>query len=516
MVTLPGKNMSMQRSLRWASFFFPPAALVVVLLLAGCSEEPEQPKTAETISASAGCLSCHQLEMDEHHRLECTSCHGGNDLALSRNEAHLGLTEAPARPSLAGQACGSCHREQVEMVAANGHYTLIGHVSAVRDAFGARSTPDSALQITAAAQPESEMELVDDLLRRRCLRCHVYTRGDTFPAIDRGLGCAACHLSPRQTEAGLHHFNRHPADDACLSCHYGNHVGFDYYGRYEHDFNQEYRTPYLAADDITAPYGVEFHQLEPDVHHQAGMVCVDCHGRDQVMGTGAGPNCSACHEHKRQESPSPAGMSDTADGPVFVSAATARSFPVPQLRHPAHAAYRDTAGCLACHARWTFNDGTTHLLRIDHDDLYDFFRLSVSGSSEVRAIIESHIDFDGAWLDPVMTDAFTGDTLPGIWLKGYLERRWEEPLFVRDDDGRISPARPILDLRLSWIDRTETPRYDNLRPQPDTRLLRPYAPHTVGPAGFFYEERLRRFQIEELSLPAENPPKKIESGRELF
>jgi hypothetical protein len=234
------------------------------------------------------------------------------------------------------------------------------------------------------------------------------------------------------------------------------------------------------------------------------------------MGATAGPTCSACHDRKRQERPPPAGISETTDGLLFVSAATARSFPVPQLRHPAHTAYRNTAGCLACHARWTFNDGTTHLLRIDHDDFYDFFHLSTDGSSEVKTIIESHIDLDGAWLAPVMTDKFTGEPLPGIWLKGYLERRWEEPLFVRDDDGRISPARPILDLRLSWIDRDETVRFDNLRPLLDSRLLRPYAPHTVGPAGLFYEDRLRRFQIRELAVPAEDSPKKIESDRELF
>ncbi|MCB2214836.1 hypothetical protein [Desulfofustis glycolicus] len=504
METVYNKNGASLRCWPPTSLLFALAASILVLLLSGCSEEPEQQKEeADTVSSFAGCLSCHNLDLDKHHRLDCTSCHGGNGEALGLEEAHLGLVAAPAHPDQADQVCGSCHREQVEMVAANGHYTLIGHISAVRAAFGSPSSPESALQITAAAQPGSETELVDDLLRRRCLRCHVYTRGDTFPAIDRGLGCAACHLAPHQAEAGRHLFRGHPADDACLSCHYGNHVGFDYYGRYEHDFNREYRTPYLAVDDVVAPYGVEFHQLEADAHRQAGMVCIDCHGQDQVMGVAAGPTCSACHDRKRKETLPPAGITDTADGPVFISAATTRSFPVPQLRHPAHAAYRDTAVCLACHARWTFNDGTTHLVRIDHDDFYDFFRLSVDGSSEVKTIIESHIDFDGAWLDPVMTDKFTGEDLPGVWLKGYLERRWEEPLFARDDDGRISPARPILDLRLSWIDGNETVRFDNLRPRPDSHLLRPYAPHTVGPAGLFYEERLRRFQIRELSLPAE-------------
>jgi hypothetical protein len=490
---------------RWPHFFMLQLLLLTLLLLVtGCSEDSDPEPAADTVvaySASAGCLSCHQVELDDHHRIDCISCHGGNGQTRTETEAHSGLVAAPAHPDHALKACGTCHQRHVEMVADNDHYTLADHISAVRGAFGVQTDSPSAALIAASPEPQSELELVDDLLRRRCLRCHPYYRGDDFPAVARGLGCAACHFRPEQTAAGLHHFMKYQGDSTCLSCHYGNHVGYDYLGRYEHDFNQEYRTPYMAADDSLPPYGVEFHQLEPDVHFQAGMVCVDCHGQQEVMGTADAPQCAVCHDpNSLSRSTHPA----ITGGPkefVFLSSATGRSFALPQLRHPAHQAYEATATCQACHARWTFNDGTIHLLRIDHDDLYDFFRLSVDGSSEVKQIIESHIDFDGAWLDPVMTDKFTGDVLPGIWLKGYLERRWEDPLLTRDGDGRIAPGRPILDLRLSWIDRDETPRFDNLRPQSKTSLIQSYAPHTIGPAGLFYEERLRRFEISELSLP---------------
>ncbi|MBE0583693.1 MAG: cytochrome c3 family protein [Desulfofustis sp.] len=477
--------------------------LTLLLLVAGCSEDSDPKPVADTVSTSstdAGCLSCHQVELDVHHRIDCTSCHDGNQRARTKAESHLGLVAAPAHPDHALKACGTCHQQLVEMVAGNDHYTLAGHVKAVRGAFGGHIDSPSASMIAASAEPQNELELVDDLLRRRCLRCHPSYRGDDFPAVARGLGCAACHFQPEQTASGLHHFQKYPGNSRCLSCHYGNHVGYDYLGRYEHDFNQEYRTPYAAAFDIVPPYGVEFHQLEADVHFRAGMVCIDCHGQQEVMGTAETLRCTVCHDPTSLLRSTHPAIINGPEGFVFVSPATGRTLALPQLRHPAHQAYEATATCQACHARWTFNDGTIHLLRIDHDDFYDFFRLSVDGSSEVKEIIESHIDFDGAWLDPVMTDKFSGDVLPGIWLKGYLERRWEEPLFIRDDDGRIAPARPILDLRLSWIDRDETIRFNNLRPQPTISLIQPYAPHTIGPAGLFYEERLRRFEIRELSV----------------
>ena len=46
-----------------------------------------------------------------------------------------------------------------------------------------------------------------------------------------------------------------PTDKQCLSCHYGNYVGGDYYGRYEHDFtgNTAPPTPPKLARTLFPP-----------------------------------------------------------------------------------------------------------------------------------------------------------------------------------------------------------------------------------------------------------------------
>ena len=92
-----------------------------------------------------------------------------------------------------------------------------------------------------------------------------------------------------------------------------------------------------------------------------------------------------------------------------------------------------------------------------------------------------------------MSNKFSGEELPGIWFRGFGERRWEEVLLDEGDDGSVTTVRPILDLRLSWIDYDEVSRFDNVEPLGGVKRTRPYAPHTIGPAGLFYEARLRPY-----------------------
>ncbi|MBT8347367.1 MAG: hypothetical protein KJO28_13805, partial [Desulfofustis sp.] len=136
------------------------------------------------------------------------------------------------------------------------------------------------------------------------------------------------------------------------------------------------------------------------------------------------------------------------------------------------------------------------LLRIDHEEFDDFYKLSLDGSSEVLRIISSHILDDGDLLEPFMTNKLTGEAIPGIWFRGFGERRWEQVLLEEDADGTVVTVRPILDLRLSWIDGDEAIRFDNLEPVDGLLRSLPYAPHTIGKAGLFYESRIRPHLIE--------------------
>ena len=448
------------------------------LLLNSCKEKEESP----SINSSSTCLACHSVTLDDNHDLSCTSCHRGNDSGKSAEVAHSGLISQPAHPDNDDQFCGSCHEMQVSGVINNNHYTLSNHIRLVKTALDLEVSPVIS-DLEGTDYPQNLDELVDDLLLRRCLRCHVYSQGDSFPSTERATGCGACHLDFLNGTLVNHTFSKYPKDSSCLSCHYGNHVGFDYYGRFEHDYNEEYRTPYTTSEEFFRPYGVEYHQLEPDVHKAAGLVCIDCHQKQQLMydTVQASRGCEDCHYMNSQS---------TKTIPYrFQSTATERSFTAPVMEHEAHERYKDRVSCQACHAQWAYNDSPTHLVRIDHDDFDELEYLTLDGSSEVLEVLSSHMDYEGEWLPPEMSDKFSSTIRPGIWFKGFGERRWENITLVADSDGILQVGRPLLNLHISWIDENEAVIFDNITTSQDHAWI-PYSPHTIGKAGSYYKNRL--------------------------
>ncbi|MBU4177171.1 MAG: hypothetical protein KJ730_04955 [Proteobacteria bacterium] len=488
------------------------AILVPLCLLAlafpGCRESkpPEKPaaqKTAPQPVRQPGCLGCHpEVRLDSSHALTCTECHHGNPEGATREQAHAGLISQPAHPEQMQKSCGACHAKQVAETASSLHFTAHNEVNLVRSAFGARAPLASLTEIPIPETISSPLDLADDLLRRRCLRCHVYSSGDSYPETVRGTGCAACHLPYGNGTMSSHGFSKSPADSQCLHCHYGNFVGADYHGRFEHDFNQEYRTPYRTDGSENRPYGVEFHQLAPDIHQQKGMACIDCHSGGELMGGhgGAGKKekavtCLGCHGWRKGLPLPMNNLQIEADHLVLTTRLTNKKLVVPQLVHPAHKQYEKKAHCTVCHSQWSFNDQGTHLLRIDNPDHPAWSRLGVQGSREV----EEQLD-NPAPTGTSLRDKITGTSSPSLWLKGYELRRWESPLIGVGPDGKLHIFRPVLDLHLSMVDADNTVVFDNLGVEPRQHRYLPYTPHTVGKAGAFFNERLKP------NLPTERQP----------
>ena len=461
--------------------------LILQVLSSGCDSSETVKENENDVSS---CITCHQIDRDQHHAFSCTKCHGGSETEKDREAAHTGLVSQPAHPDNAKKFCSSCHAAEVSMVDDNAHYTLNAHLTRVRQSFGLPEY-SSIKDLSAVNTPSSLSELVDDLLARRCLRCHVYYEGDNFPLTKRASGCGACHLDYYDGQLSSHTFIKKPGDDRCLSCHYGNHVGFDYYGRFEHDYNEEYRTPYTTSEAFFRPYGVEFHQLTPDVHQRGGMVCIDCHHKSQLMSDKPdSPSCRSCHDQSLVQS---AETSSNRNGSItysFASKATGELLYAPLMTHAAHRKYSGVISCQGCHAQWSFGDEQTHLLRVDHDDFDELEKLTLDGSYEVQQILSSHMDFEAEWLDPEMKDKFTGELFSGLWRKGYGQRRWESVSLTRQQSGQHQVSRPILELFLSWIDEEELIQYDNISTLQEFHQ-QPYAPHTIGKAGPFYEKRFR-------------------------
>ena len=466
--------------------------LLVLVALPGCDNGKPPAPQKDPPAKAAGCTACHLFKLDKNHDIGCTACHDGDDSAATAETAHAGLRSKPANPAAMAEVCGPCHTEMVKLAAHSSHFTLKNEVNMVRKAFGADTDLPSMVDIPIAPSPRNILELVDDLLRRSCLRCHVYYEGDQYLQTIRGTGCAACHLRFEDGEMVSHVFTA-PGDDHCLQCHYGNYVGADYYGRYEHDFKWEYRTPYqIDGSYPERPYGVEFHRLAPDIHQQKGMGCLDCHPGDQLKNAATTKTtCESCHLYRKGAALALANLVVEYDQLYIITGQSGRKLKVPRLRHTAHQRYRDKVACVVCHAQWSYNDAGSHLMRQDIDayDLWTY--LSIQGSSEVEMLLETSYanDFD---IVPAMTDKITGDSRGGIWYKGFELRRWENPIIGRDRDGLIKIFRPLLDLHLSYVNEDDEVVFDGVAATDPWHGLRPYTPHTTGKAGLFYKQRLQQ------------------------
>ena len=283
-----------------------------------------------------------------------------------------------------------------------------------------------------------------------------------------------------------HRFQK-PDDGFCLHCHYGNFVGADYYGRFERDYNLEYRAPLQPDGYSRRDYGVEYHQLQADMHARAGMGCLDCHEGRTLMGAPPSStlSCRGCHD---PEAAPPAAVEEGPLGRVLRLRA-GRRLPVPLMANPVHARYGDRVACAVCHAQWGVADQELHLLRLDVLDFEPWEDLSVQGSAEVEYQIDSVLYGEAEFDFPWMSDGLTGEGKLGLWLLGYRQRRWEGLMRCRDQAGVLRVCRSLLDLRLSWVDAEGEVRFDSVAP-PAARRLIPYTPHTIGKAGAFFSLRL--------------------------
>ena len=475
-----------------------PLLLFVIFFFSGCddSKQADTPTSQQQeIKKPAGCRQCHDMRLDKHHQLECTSCHKGDDSSDKEEIAHTGLISQPAHPENMHKSCGECHQQQVDSISRSLHLTLSNSVNMVRHALGADDTLASLTDIPIPDEIETVVDLGDDLLRRRCLRCHLYFEGDNHPGVRHATGCGSCHLD-KGLKKGDHSFLKPPSDDRCLQCHYGNRVGFDYYGRFEQDLGYEYQTPFHESDYSLPQFGILYHRLAPDIHFQKGLICIDCHSGSSLMAEKdeyKPITCRSCHDQTVVDSTPVPGLFKKGKELFFRSKNNPVLHPVPLMTDPAHEQYNDKIDCQVCHAQWSFLDQPIHLLRNDLDEYDQFYHIANQISSEVSDTLLTSFDFEKEDPEPFMSDKITGEKRPGLWYKGFGIRRWESVLLGRDSQGKIRVMRPMLDLQLSWINEDETVRFDSVSVGAGQTGLTPYTPHTTGKAGLFYHERLQQF-----------------------
>ena len=446
------------------------------------------------------CLNCHRgiEKISDNHNFTCSTCHNGNPAAETVSLAHSGLIRNPSAPAYVDDKCGRCHKKEIENVRKSLHSTQAKVIAVTRFLFGAQKTPDFIygasdkggfkLLPEPPPHPETPSEIVDDLLRRKCLRCHINTEGIRSQGFYRASGCAACHvvydndgiykgndmsLRHKRGYPAFHRFVKNIPDVQCMHCHNGNRVGADYHGYFEHDYDRAFRSPY--PEKII--YGIDFHYLKKDLHAERGLTCIDCH---RGIMNDESVTCESCH-----------GGFNTHPDSRFVNQNVMLTVSGEKLKVPAfrkdidgHDENHRNVECSLCHASWAYGDYGLHLVRIDIPDYYPWRRLILQGDPIVTEFLSKQLSkpFE-KWDMPVMKDFIDGSLKRGLWLMGWSLRRWEIIPMGVNKNGKFSAYRPMYQIFVSYVDSEGYVIMDSEIPiRGDGKVWGsvPFTPHTTG------------------------------------
>ncbi|MGA7951116.1 MAG: hypothetical protein WCA45_13280, partial [Thiobacillaceae bacterium] len=231
------------------------------------------PWAATAAQKDTGCVRCHIAQekgFSASHvsfAHDCAFCHAGNASAVTEADAHHGMIAFPGDMDSAAQVCGGCHADKVDGVTHSLMHTGAGMVATTREAFGERIDRPGHNDLMHLTHSPA-----DSLLRKQCASCHLGQKKTVHrlnATRDRGGGCLACHINEQSSHA-------HPAltarvnDARCFGCHSrSGRISLSYAGLAE--------TDRAAAGTSQLEDGRRVEFLPADVHHAAGMGCIDCH-----------------------------------------------------------------------------------------------------------------------------------------------------------------------------------------------------------------------------------------------
>ena len=340
----------------------------------------------------------------------------------------------PSDLRVAAQACGDCHGALVDDVKKSLHGTTSGHLSdgyyengVVKKkgtAFGMFpiadddvASPHGLRELGAVPGFQAGLRADEipthyrDVVRKNCMQCHLWSRGRAVRGrlgMDgdyRSEGCAACHVEysdegfsesadacANKKEPG--HPKRHVMTskiptETCTRCHYGDaSIGLSFRGLAQLVPGQPAGpdVPGTTAKRLNGTFYVRDDRVTPpDVHHEKGMHCIDCHTSKDTMGDGdifpvmdhaVEIECESCHgtidATTTGVSSKGARLSNLVEESGawwLVSKVTGKRHPVKQARHvvdPLHKDFNAKARgamtaehgkleCYACHASWNPN-----------------------------------------------------------------------------------------------------------------------------------------------------------------
>ncbi|GAB2779545.1 hypothetical protein [Salinimicrobium soli] len=284
--------------------------------------DPENSYKEIRVGETESCLQCHQntTGYSDYHNPEligCSSCHLGNTTSLNKTVAHEGMILIPGNLSDARETCGKCHFEELRKVNNSLMTTNSGLVAVDKYVFGEADSPNYHYHIK-----DIEYSAADKHIRDLCANCHLGAEKPGLGEINqlsRGGGCIACHLNysdeaksdlEKYLASGKKELPRfHPSTDIfvndthCFGCHSrSSRISTNYIGLQETLLDEKEihgKNGYSVLEDKRV-----YKNLEADVHHTKGLLCIDCHSSHEVMGTGekhlhqedaVSLNCSDCH-----------------------------------------------------------------------------------------------------------------------------------------------------------------------------------------------------------------------------
>ncbi|MEN8179517.1 MAG: hypothetical protein ABFS39_13000 [Pseudomonadota bacterium] len=232
------------------------------------------------------CLSCHPYQASEFSPAHgfatssCFSCHLGDQDASDLPQAHENLIAKPGDLHKDRTICAACHPRQAGNVLNSLMNSGKGLVQKTRQALGEGDHPEIEAGLESLGDSPA-----DSMLRKLCARCHL-AHASTHPVADatqaRGGGCSACHINQRE-EKRHPHLTAKVEDARCFGCHSrSGRISLNYVGLAEADPDPaKSKVELLRLTD-----GRTVMQHANDIHHQAGMSCIDCHTSTGLMGGG--------------------------------------------------------------------------------------------------------------------------------------------------------------------------------------------------------------------------------------
>jgi len=477
------------------------------------------------------CSGCHKgiEKISANHNLACESCHlSPGDRSGKGLSSHQKIVRNPSDPKHADTFCLPCHQREIEQVKRSLHSTMAGVINQTRYLWGAQKSPSPAIhglsgplkplpEPDLSVYPEMPGMLVDDFLRKRCLRCHIHTAGPGGRGLYRATGCAACHVlydndgryqgkdqaidPSKRGYPAKHEFTTRISNTQCLHCHNQNHVGADYEGLFEHDYSKTYRSPLIEGKPVPRIYGLDYHHLARDIHAERGLWCIDCHGRGDVMGDGRTYSyqmevpkrrCSDCHGGYDGKAPSISerDMVKKPGGFIFVSRNHGRIHELPLFSEeniPHGIEAHKKVRCSACHAQWSYQDYGLSVIREDLLSGNKWYHLTSQGDPFLEGVLKEQLK-RGERVYPLSKDWVTGRSGLGIWSAGWRFRRWEFMPLGLDQKERYTVLRPFYQYLVTYVDRRGIVSLDNAIPTRGDGSNRgwafmPYVPHTTAPFG---------------------------------